>query len=72
MKQSIDIFLNITDQNLLPPFYEDLKIKFKQSTLYDDSSYNNFCEIVEIYIKEFNIEFYRNINKKNILLYGGF
>ena len=72
MKELIDVFLNIREEDLLLPYFEDLKIEFKRSILYDDLSYINFCETIETYIREFRSEYCRKINMNNILLYGGF
>lgn len=40
--------------------------------MYDDLSYINFCETIEMYISEFKSDFKRKSNRNNILLYGGF
>jgi hypothetical protein len=72
MKKLIEDFLLIEDEVLLTPFYQKLKIAFKNSPLYDNLSYDNFCETIEIYISEFNINYKRISNRNNILLYGGF
>jgi hypothetical protein len=72
MKKLIDEFLDIKDIELLLPFYEKLKITFKNSPMYDDLIYGNFCETIEMYIREFESEFHRKSNRNNILFYGGF
>ena len=72
MKNLINVFLSIEDESLLLPFYQKLKIAFKNSAMYGDLSYINFCETIEMYISEFKSDFKRKSNRNNILLYGGF
>ena len=72
MKNLINVFLSIEDESLLLPFYQKLKIAFKNSAMYDDLSYINCCETIEMYISEFKSDFKRKSNRNNILLYGGF
>lgn len=72
MKEAIEEFLKIENEDLLYSYFEIMKIEFKKSKLYDDLSFINFCETVELYIKEFKNKYSRKFNAGNILLYGGF
>jgi|GEM_PF-3730929 len=72
MKEAIEEFLKIENEDLLYSYFEIMKTEFKKSKLYDDLSFINFCETVELYIKEFKNKYSRKFNTGNILLYGGF
>ncbi len=72
MKKYIDEFISIEDETLLLPYSEKLKLQFKKSALYDDLSYINFCDTIQIYINQFKSSYYRKLNRDDILLYGGF
>lgn len=72
MKKFIDESLSIKVEELLSPYFEKLKIEFRKSDLYDDLIYENFCETIETYINQFKSLHLRNLNRNDILLFGGF
>lgn len=40
--------------------------------MYDELIYVNFCDTIQMYINQFKSDYYRKLNRNDILLYGGF